>query len=254
MSTFDPCAHSCMRPDGGARVFRLGVLATDGCMMSSIAAATDTLRVAQTLARIRSPNAELCIEAVVIGARGQSSVRMANGLDLAGLVPAPGDLDMVLVPGLMHSSPHDLVERVRSLGPEMDLLRALHLRGVPIAATCSGSLLLAETGLLDGHRATCSWWLAAAFRLHYPDVRLEADAMVVEDGSFLTAGGGAGVVGRFHGGVPILARPARRPAFRSFPPTRIRPQCGRKRKRARYSIGVIVVARLNSLRKLDTSE
>src|SRR6478735_866080 len=154
MSTVDPGAAPTAHADAAAKVFRLGVLATDGCMMSSIAAATDTLRVAQTLARIRAPNADLRIEAVVFGARGQASVRMANGLDLAGLHPPPDDLDMVLVPGLMHSSPHDLVERVRALEPEMALLRELHLRGVAIAATCSGSLLLAETGLLDGHRAT----------------------------------------------------------------------------------------------------
>jgi transcriptional regulator GlxA family with amidase domain len=193
MSTVDPRATFEAPHAGAARVFRLGVLATDGCMMSSIAAATDTLRVAQTLARIRAPNSDLRIEAVVFGARGQSSVRMANGLDLGGLGPPPDDLDMVLVPGLMHSSPHDLVERVRGLQPEMALLRELHLRGVAIAATCSGSVLLAETGLLDGHRATCSWWLATSFRLHYPDVRLEADAMVVEDGGFLTAGGASSV-------------------------------------------------------------
>ena len=31
-------------------VFTVGILAIDGCMMSSIATATDTLRVAQTLA------------------------------------------------------------------------------------------------------------------------------------------------------------------------------------------------------------
>ena len=48
---------------------------------------------------------------------------------------------------------------------------------------------MAEAGLLDGHRATCSWWLANAFRERYPNVRLEADAMVVEDAGLLTAGG-----------------------------------------------------------------
>jgi transcriptional regulator GlxA family with amidase domain len=81
------------------------------------------------------------------------------------------------------------VERIAAMQPEMDLIRALHLRGVPIAGSCSGTLLLAETGLLDGHRATCSWWLASAFRHRYPAVTLESDAMVVEDGALMTAGG-----------------------------------------------------------------
>ena len=173
--------------------FRLGVLALDGGMLSSIAAASDILRVAQTLATIRSPNTLLRLETVVFGARGQETIRTSGELGLAGLSPPPDVLDMVLIPGILHTSANDLVERVRAMQPEIALLRELQLRGVKIAATCSGTLLLAETGLLDGRRATCSWWLAAAFRTEYPRVQLEADAMVVEDGDILTAGGASSI-------------------------------------------------------------
>lgn len=169
--------------------FRLGILAMDGCMLSSIAAACDTLRVAQTLANIRQPNNRLRLETVVFGARGQRTLQTSVGLELGGLMPPPDELDMVLMPGVMHTSPHDLVERVRAMQPELELIRDLHLRGVPLAGNCSGSFLFAESGLLDGHRATCSWWLATAFRQRYPKVQLEADAMVVEDAGMLTAGG-----------------------------------------------------------------
>jgi len=168
---------------------RLGILVMDGCMLSSIASASDTLRVAQTLSDIRQPGA-LQLETVVFGARGQGSIATSVGLDLGGLHPGvPEDLDLVLLPGLLHRSPQDLVERVRGMDAELDLLRQLHLRGVTLAGTCSGSFLFAESGLLDGHRATCSWWLANAFRQRYPNVVLEADAMVVEDAGMLTAGG-----------------------------------------------------------------
>lgn len=168
---------------------RLGVMALDGCMLSSIASASDSLRVAQTLSDIRNPASGLRLETVLFGARGQERIRTSSGLDLAGLQPPPEELDLLLIPGLLHNSPHDLIERVAAMRPELELLRAMHLRGVPLAGTCSGSFLLAESGLLDGHRATCSWWLSTAFRERYPNVRLEADAMVVEDGGMLTAGG-----------------------------------------------------------------
>ncbi len=183
MSTIDPIAD---RVPGR---LRLGILAIEGCMLSSIASASDTLRVAQTLANIRNPAAGLRLETVVFGARGQSSVQTSVGLSLGGLVDVPEDLDLVLLPGLLHNSPQDLVTRVAQLKPEIELLRSLHLRGVQLAGSCSGSFLFAESGLLDGHRATCSWWLATAFRHRYPRVRLEADAMVVEDAGMLTAGG-----------------------------------------------------------------
>lgn len=173
------------------RRLRIGILVADGCMLSSIASASDTLRVAQALTDIRHPNSGLRLESVVFGARGQERVRTSVGLELAGLLAPPDDIDLLLLPGLMHHSPRELLTRVAAMQPEMDLIRAMHLRGVQVAGTCSGSVLLAESGLLDGHRATCSWWLATAFRERYPNVQLEADAMVVEDAGILTAGGAA---------------------------------------------------------------
>lgn len=173
---------------GASGRLRLGILALDGCMLSSIASASDALQVAQTLADIRHPGG-LCLETIIFGARGQRSVMTSAGLELGGLVEPPEDLDILLLPGLLHNSPQDLIQRIARMQPELALLRAMHLRGVQLAGTCSGSFLLAESGLLDGHRATCSWWLATAFRERYPTVQLEADSMVVEDAGMLTAGG-----------------------------------------------------------------
>jgi len=176
-----------MSPNEGR--LRLGILAVDGCMLSSIASASDALRIAQTLSDIRHPNSGLLMETVIFGARGQGSIRTSVGLELSGLQPPTDDIDLLLMPGLMHHSPQDLIGRVTTMQPEMDLIRAMNLRGVQLAGSCSGGFLMAEAGLLDGHRATCSWWLANAFRERYPNVRLEADAMVVEDAGLLTAGG-----------------------------------------------------------------
>lgn len=168
---------------------RLGIMVLEDCMLSSIASASDALRVAQALSDIRMPERGHRFEVVAFSAHGKRSVRTSAGLDLAGLADMPEDLDVVLVPGIMHSSPQELIERIQTLGRETELLRSLQLKGVRIAATCSGTFLLAESGLLDGHRATCSWWLAAAFRHRYPRVQLEADAVMIDEGGLLTAGG-----------------------------------------------------------------
>ena len=173
---------------------KLGILAIDGCMMGSIASPSDALRVASTLARIRDPLGAPRYEAVLVSARGVDSVTTATGFRISGLVAPPPDLDVLLVPGVMHASPHDLSERVATLAPEIELLRRTHLRGARIAASCSGTFLLAQSGLLDGRRATTSWWLAAAFRMRFPLVALEADAMTVEDGDVITSGAATAVL------------------------------------------------------------
>jgi transcriptional regulator GlxA family with amidase domain len=67
-------------------------------------------------------------------------------------------------------------------------LRRWQKEGVRIAAACVGTFLLAESGLLDGHDATTTWWLSPLFRSRYPEVRLDEDRMVVPSGQFVTAG------------------------------------------------------------------
>ena len=88
---------------------KLGVLAIDGTMLSTLAAALDTLRVAQKLAEIRDPANAPRFETMLVSARGASRIASTNGLEVHGVVACPDDLDVLLVPGIMHDSPADLV-------------------------------------------------------------------------------------------------------------------------------------------------
>lgn len=65
----------------------------------------------------------------------------------------------------------------------------LHSEGATIAAVCGGVFLLAETGLLDGRRITTHWKFAAEIRQRFPDLRVEADRLVIDEGDIVTAGG-----------------------------------------------------------------
>lgn len=69
------------------------------------------------------------------------------------------------------------------------MLRTFAASGRLLASSCSGTCLLARTGVLDGLRATTSWWLAPYFRQQYPRVTLDAEELVLQDGAFITSGG-----------------------------------------------------------------
>jgi transcriptional regulator GlxA family with amidase domain len=64
-------------------------------------------------------------------------------------------------------------------------------RGAQIVGLCLGAYVLAEAGLLDGRNATTHWAYALDFTKRYPDIRVDADALYVEDGNVLTSAGTA---------------------------------------------------------------
>ncbi|MEU1709754.1 DJ-1/PfpI family protein [Streptomyces sp. NPDC005706] len=106
-------------------------------------------------------------------------------------VPAP---DVVLVPGGPGQSA--LMEH----GPLLDWLRAADATSTWTTSVCTGSLLLAAAGLLDGRRAT-SHWLALDQLERYGAA--PAEERMVFDGKYVTA---AGVSAGIDMGLALLGR------------------------------------------------
>ncbi len=74
----------------------------------------------------------------------------------------------------------------------VDWLRRMHNAGAMLCSACTGVLLLAETGLLDGRDATLHWAFAPTFRRNFPGVRLRTDEVLITGGDreeFVMSGG-----------------------------------------------------------------
>lgn len=74
----------------------------------------------------------------------------------------------------------------------MDWIRQQHQHGAAIYSACSGAVMLAATGLLDGCDATSHWGYEDLFRKHHPQVRFKPApnlAFADESGQIVTAGG-----------------------------------------------------------------
>lgn len=115
-------------------------------------------------------------------------VRTTSGLRLvpdAALGDVGPGVDTLVVPGgprwweAVADPP--LIEGIARLAEESP--------NATIAAVCAGTFPLAETGLLDGRRAATHWKLAADLAARRPRVRVDAEAIFVRDGRFVTSAG-----------------------------------------------------------------
>lgn len=119
--------------------------------------------------------------------------RMANGVYVLpdctiGEFGAP---DIVCVPELLVPPETD----IRGwYAREVDWLRTCYGAGSYIGAACSGALLVAEAGLLDGRDATTHWGYCESLARHYPQVRVHPHRALVTAGEgqrIVMVGGGS---------------------------------------------------------------
>ncbi|WP_374776754.1 GlxA family transcriptional regulator [Streptomyces sp. NBC_01310] len=116
---------------------------------------------------------------------GGAPVRTDSGLtlvpdgDLEGARPGAGTT--LLVPGGRFTA--DFEPRLT------DWLRAYGGDAERLVSVCTGGLLLAEAGLLDGRRATTHWYACAQMARDYPAVAVEPDPIYVRDGPVSTSAG-----------------------------------------------------------------
>jgi transcriptional regulator GlxA family with amidase domain len=167
----------------------LAIVVVDGVLSSGFTLLHDTLTVAEIL-RVRHGLAAEEIRVVVAGE--QPMIRTASGLAIATTLRLAdvGAADAVVVPALGALDEDGILEALAAPAAMRltTALGALADSGPLFATACTGTFVLGDAGLLDGKRATTSWWLTSLFARRYPLVELDADRMLVRDGDVLTAG------------------------------------------------------------------
>ncbi|MFJ3483057.1 GlxA family transcriptional regulator [Pseudomonas sp. NPDC090202] len=171
---------------------KITILAIEGVFDTGLTVLLDAFATANDLGVLllaTSPHFEVS----TVGVR--NNVHTARGLEVP-IEPASGSNrpDWVIIPALNTRMPEELVASLSR--PDMldarQQLCAWHAEGAGIAASCIGTFLLAETGLLAGCEATTSWWLGPFFRQRYPDILLDESRMLVPASRLVTAGAAMG--------------------------------------------------------------
>ena len=167
---------------------KIHVLALDGVFDTGLATVLDAFRTANELAEM-SGLASPRFEVAIVGVR--KAVKTSQGLTVP-VTPVNRRIvpDWVVVPAIGFKMPGPLLAALArpDVSDAVQLLRSWADRGATTAAACIGTFVLAESGLLDNHDSTTTWWLAPLFRQRYPKVRLDESSMIVKSGKFVTAG------------------------------------------------------------------
>jgi transcriptional regulator GlxA family with amidase domain len=170
---------------------RVHVLALDGVFDLGLAAVLDAFQTANELLAASTLSVDrFDLRTVAVRRR----VKTSQGLLVPVGRPERRTPDCVVVPAIGYKMPAALDKALSRADVQdaAELLRDYAGRGATMAAACIGTFVLAESGLLAGHRATTTWWLAPMFRGRYPDVALEDSRMIVSSGRFVTAGAALG--------------------------------------------------------------
>lgn len=171
---------------------RISVLALNDLFDTGLTVTLDTFSLANKFSA-RQMGGTPHFDVSIVGVRRK--VRSGQGLAIPVKAITPAlKPDWVIVPALKTGTPAELIPALerRDINDAKIQLQKWHAKGVHIAASCIGSFILAETGLLDHQEATTTWWLAPLFRQRYPNVLLDESRMLVLSGQLVTTGAAMG--------------------------------------------------------------
>jgi len=177
------------------------ILALDGALASSVAITIDVLAMANRirLAAGRRPAFDVRLE-------GSGAAHFRPFLAFPEAEHHHPQLLVVPAQGFSKAESYQARLSAADAAAGREMICEAADAGAHVASSCTGTLLVASTGLLDGRRATTAWWLAPVFRELHPAVRLDTSELIVTDGALTTAGAAmaqmdlmVGLVARFAG-------------------------------------------------------
>jgi len=159
----------------------IGLIVYEKAQMAAVLGLTDLLTVASKLAAKRQDTTDLPLQVShweIKGAEQQSTCTFSSNPDSVGKLIA------VIIPPTLEAP-----IAKQAAEPWLEWLKEQHSTGVILSSVCAGAFLLGETGLLSKRKATTHWGYVAQFENRFPDVELDVDRIIIEDGDIVTAGG-----------------------------------------------------------------
>jgi transcriptional regulator GlxA family with amidase domain len=157
---------------------RIGIIGFDGVTLLDLTGPLEVFATANAQANAAKP-----YDIAVLAVGGQR-IRSESGVELRPTEKASAhSFDTIVVPGGAG------LREPRTALAVSDWIVKRAPKARRIASVCTGIYGLAATGLLDGRRATTHWRFSADVSRSFPAIRLEPDAIFIQDGRFHTSAG-----------------------------------------------------------------
>ncbi|MFZ4516754.1 MAG: GlxA family transcriptional regulator [Microthrixaceae bacterium] len=161
---------------------RVVLLCVDRLHLLDLGGPAEVFRAANLLGA-RPPYRNLVVTPDGGPVRADSGVQVGADASLTEVLAGTDPIDLFLVIGGIGIEAALGDDRLRSA------VRELAGRARRIGSVCTGALLLADAGLLDGRRATTHWADTDRLAERHPEVTVEADHIYVRDGEVWTSAG-----------------------------------------------------------------
>lgn len=174
---------------------KIVIITLDDAFDTGLSVLLDAFSTANELMVLQSINANL-FEITLAG--NKETIRTAQGASLSietiHALSTVHQTDWIILLGLNKKFPETLIDALErnDVKEIISWIQRIQTPQMRFAAACTGTFLLAETGLLDNLSATTNWWLSPVFRNRYPKIQLSLHKMLVPSERCVTAGAAMG--------------------------------------------------------------
>jgi transcriptional regulator GlxA family with amidase domain len=165
---------------------QVAMLVFEGCQIIDVCGPLEVFSFANHWLRISGRTSEPAYALTVLAEQAGPVTTMSGLQIVAGQTLDDIDvdgIDTLLVAGGLG------VEQARRNPRLVDWVRGMSGRVRRLGSICTGAFLLAETGLLNGRRATTHWHWCDQLADEFPEIAVEPDRIAVRDGDFCSSGG-----------------------------------------------------------------
>jgi transcriptional regulator GlxA family with amidase domain len=172
-------------------MIKITFLAVEGCLSSSISNLIDAFTIANLWHKYLSGKDVPLFAAEVVALEGKPIISSGcMQITPHSSLTDSANSDYLIIPAFV-----PVPESCQMQDPQiLDYLCHQHSSGTTLAAVCTGSFLLAETGLLNGKTATTNWQFSKKFSHRYPEVNLEINSILTEENNLICTGAATAIM------------------------------------------------------------